>query len=158
MELKKLTILLLLSIFMMSSVFALSVTRTLPDSVQAGANFEVSYTTVGTTGKYLAAVEDTISGGCTPSAKKVLFVSDDGSAQTTRVSYKAPSSGVCTFLGTYQFGGQANSNVLPSDTITITTNGGGNGDGNGGGSFPTTYIIIGAVVVVLALVLLKKKR
>jgi hypothetical protein len=157
MELKKLTLLLLLSIFFTSSVFAMSVIRTVPDSVAPGANFQVTYTTEGTSGRFISAIEDTVSGGCTPITKKVFLLSDDGSAQSTQVTYIAPSSGICTFIGTYQFTGQANSAVLASDTITVSSNGGGNGDDGTDEPFPTTYIIIGVVVVIAALVLFKKK-
>jgi hypothetical protein len=105
-----------------SNMFAIgtsgTVTRTTPTTVQPGQQFTVTYTTQPPTTKYLAAVEDTISGGCTPATKKILFISDDGTTQTQTATFTAPQTGSCTFAGNYQYSGW-DQIPLPSSSVSV---------------------------------------
>lgn len=94
-----------------------SVTRTAPTSISPGQTFTVTYSTVITNPvRYVAAVEETITGGCSPTSKKLLFINEQGTGESQAVTYTAPSSGTCTFTGTYEF---ANGISMALPTISI---------------------------------------
>lgn len=69
-----------------------------------GQQFTITYkTTMQPAGKYLVAIEDVVTGGCSPTSYKNIIIKEDGSVGTATQTYTAPASGACTFIGTYQF-------------------------------------------------------
>lgn len=102
-----------------------SITRVMPSSVSPGSSFTVKYTAVGGSGNWGATIEDSVSGGCTPTNVRVAFISPQAYAP---IIFKAPSSGSCTFHGDYEFGTGIRN--MADKTITISANGNG-GNGNG---------------------------
>jgi hypothetical protein len=96
------------------------ITRNLPSQVSAGETFTLTYVASGTSGRWGASLEDSISGGCMfpggVSSIKDLWLSTEGN--TRAVSITAPQSGSCTFTGDYQFG-DASLKPFPSQTVTI---------------------------------------
>jgi len=101
--------------------------REMPTSVSLGQSFTVTYKitdTSGLTSNYGVLIEDTITGGCTPSSVSTGFLSP---ATQSDITYTAPSSGdSCQFIGTYQFSdadGPKSEKTLESQSITMGSNG-----------------------------------
>jgi hypothetical protein len=113
-------LLVVLSLNIIAFASAASVVRNGPTSAAPGQTFKVNYVTTGTTGNFVVAVEDSISGGCTPATKKLFLLSDDGSAQSSEVTYTAPQTGSCTFTGNYFFTGGVQTN-MPNLIVTVST-------------------------------------
>lgn len=92
---------------MLGIVSAGTVTRTTPQYLQAGQQFTVTYTATDTATEYVVAIEDVITGGCTPTSYSTVIIkgSGDSATQTKTVTYTAPQSGSCVFESTayYQF-------------------------------------------------------
>jgi hypothetical protein len=106
-----------------------TMTRTIPATVQPNAEFSVTYTSIGTSGKWAATVIDSVSGGCLFSGLQVSSVNTyllSTSGTTKTMTIKAPTSGSCTFSGTYQFGdksiGSFQSNIITVSIGSTTYN------------------------------------
>jgi len=94
-----------------------TLTRTGPSTVSPGQDFTIEYNPLGTlSGNWFVAWEDSVSGGCTPSNYKA-FLANGGKGSK---SFKAPSSGSCTFSGYYQFTGESKK-YFSSKTVVVTT-------------------------------------
>ena len=86
---------------MSMSVMGLTVTRQSPTSANPSSSFTVTYTAIGDNNKWAVPIEETITGGCTPTSAKTVIIHDIGEATTLTKTYTftSPSSGSCTFTG-----------------------------------------------------------
>jgi hypothetical protein len=108
-------------ILILGTVYAGTMTRSLPTSVSPGQTFTLTYTVSEVSGLYGASVIDAVSGGCTPTGEHKFVLADDAQYTTTKsFTYTAPSSGSCTFSGDYQFGTEA-IKTFPQQTITVSS-------------------------------------
>jgi hypothetical protein len=118
-EMKKIWIIPILAILLVSSVMAVTLSRNLQSTVAPNSQFSVTYQTSGAPAdKWFVAWEESITGGCTPSTYKDFMASETGGDKSTTVSFTAPSSGSCTFSGFYEFTGGTQTN-FPSITVTV---------------------------------------
>jgi len=80
--------------------------RTIPLLVSPGQTFDVTYSTAKT-GKWFLIIIDDTNGGCLFSNGKAeykgVMFSDEGTTKTIQVT--APSSGSCSFTGSYNIEG-----------------------------------------------------
>ena len=111
---------LIIGIFLVSSlsfVSAATFTRNVPSSINPDSTFTVTYSTSGATGKWFVAWEEAIT-GCAPSSYKDFMASETAGDKTITKTFTAPSSGSCTFSGSYQFTNEEKAD-FPQTTITV---------------------------------------
>jgi len=100
---RKLYLILLITISLSGLITANTLTRNVPSSVQAEQEFQITYSS-DAIGKWGVIIVDGVSGGCQFPAGtelKSVMLSNEGNIKIISVS--APSSGSCTFHGDYNF-------------------------------------------------------
>lgn len=110
----------LLMLCLSFTVFAATVTRSVPSSIQPGSTFSVTYTVSDAPTSWGVSLVDMVSGGCMfPAGNELRTVMLYTDGNTKTISMTAPSSGSCTFTGDYKFG---TDNIInfPSKNIVIT--------------------------------------
>jgi len=118
---KKLLIVLIIMMALASQAFAISMTRVASSTVDAGSTFTVKYT-LATTENTFWSVEDTITGGCTPTTKKIAEGYTIGDQLYKETTFTSPSSGTCTFSGIMTYSTAtllAQTSAIPTTTVNI---------------------------------------
>jgi len=117
---RKLTIL-IIGILFIPIVFASTLNRQLPSSVQPNQPFTVTYSTVNAPStKWFVAWVDLVS-GCTPSPYQDFMASTTGGDKSVSVTYKSPSSGNCVFSGGYFQFADESKQYWSSQTVIISS-------------------------------------
>lgn len=122
-------ILVLIMILLSSFVFAATVTRQVitTQPIGLGLPFIVRYTVSGASGKWAASVEETLSGGCTPTPKKFVIASEaveNSCLSPCDITYTARSTaGTCTLASTsnYKFDNRSIVNFGNSLQVSVGT-------------------------------------
>ncbi len=92
--------------------------REVPLEVNPGETFKVTYST-DKTGKWGVIIVDSVSGGCKfPAGIEYQSVMLSNGFNSQIVEVTAPSSGLCTFSGDYNFGSDPIKN-FPDQTVDI---------------------------------------
>ena len=95
--------------------------REIPLEVNPGENFEIKYIVEPSPSFKVAAIEDTVLGGCTFSGGENVYKTIVFDSGEIVVKVTAPSSGSCTFSGEYGYADDENKELksLPSQIIKI---------------------------------------
>jgi len=99
---KKIIITMMMFILLANIAFAISMSKDVPTTVNAGETFTVRFNidTEGYDGLYVVTYLNDVSGGCEPQHFASGFTSPVAYRDHT---FTAPSSGSCTFSGDFQF-------------------------------------------------------
>ena len=93
------------------------ISRTMPATIEANTPFTVTYQTSGIgLGSWGVLIEDTISGGCSPSSINTGFLSPQSSLN---IQVTSPLSGACTFNGKYLFASSTEKQMTGTSSISI---------------------------------------
>jgi hypothetical protein len=97
-----------------------TVVRVLPNTVQPGQTFTVTYEIQNPLDGWLVIVRDSTTGGCVnegDSGTDYVGAIMSGGVTTRSRTMVAPQSGSCTFTGTYQFG-ESHGDCLVEDMLS----------------------------------------
>lgn len=121
---KKIITLPLMMLLMVSTAFALSMTRELPSEAAVGTTFDMNLIVTGASGNYGVLYVIDITGGCTIAGETHIpsgFLGLTDKTSTNEV-LASSSAGTCTFTGDYQFADASGTlplTVFPTQTVTI---------------------------------------
>lgn len=115
---KKELALLFLGLFLFSFSSAAMVTRTINTQVTPGQQFSVEYNAEDSVYPWYLTIQDTVTGGCTPTTYVDNLFSTTSSNKLIKV-YTAPNlNTTCTFVGYYMFSNSAQTNI-PDSSIQV---------------------------------------